>query len=288
MIFWATRYSATFVPPSPSSVTFSPAVFGGLGVDTMTLEPALATPTSSASTPISASVNVVTSFFLAAMMPLKDGKRGSLIFSLTETTAGSGASTVKTPSSVSRSPVTLPPSTDTLRRWVNWGRPRYSAITAGTAPPTPSVASLPAMTSSVPSMVPSARASAQRQGLADGLGRALGAGCEHCHSALSAVGGFLLLDQKRLFDGPLVDLVEHGVGGLTVEGEIAVGQLALRPRVWDLFDQDHDVRHDSGSSSSERPGGRPAVPRSKQLPSCYSPVTFGGSHEHHNWSKFAF
>jgi hypothetical protein len=48
------------------------------------LEPALATPTSSASTPISASVSVVTSFFLAAMMPLKDGKRGSLIFSLTD------------------------------------------------------------------------------------------------------------------------------------------------------------------------------------------------------------
>ena len=39
------------------------------------------------------------------------------------------------------------------------------------------------------------------------------------------------------------------------------GQLALRPCVRDLFDQDHDVRHDSGSSSSERPGGRPALPR---------------------------
>ena len=33
MIFCATRYSATLVPPSPSSVTFSPAVFGGFGVD---------------------------------------------------------------------------------------------------------------------------------------------------------------------------------------------------------------------------------------------------------------
>ena len=32
MIFWATRYSAILVPPSPSSATFSPAVFGGLGV----------------------------------------------------------------------------------------------------------------------------------------------------------------------------------------------------------------------------------------------------------------
>ena len=38
MIFWATRYSATFLPPSPSSVTFSPAVFGGFGVDEITFD----------------------------------------------------------------------------------------------------------------------------------------------------------------------------------------------------------------------------------------------------------
>jgi hypothetical protein len=68
---------------------------------------------------------------------------------------------------------------------------------------------------------------AHRQGLAVGIGRTLGTGCEHGHSAFGAVGGFLLLDQKRLFDGALVDLVEHGVGGRTVESEIAVGQLAL-------------------------------------------------------------
>ena len=104
---------------------------------------------------------MVTSFFFAAMMPLKEGKRGSLIFSLTLTTAGNDASRVNTPSSVSRSPVTLPFSTVSLRTWVSCGRPRYSAMIAGTAPPVPSVASLPAMTSSVPSMVPSARASAQ-------------------------------------------------------------------------------------------------------------------------------
>ena len=39
MIFWATRYSAILVPPSPSSVTFSPAVFGGFGVDDSDLRP---------------------------------------------------------------------------------------------------------------------------------------------------------------------------------------------------------------------------------------------------------
>src|SRR6478736_4654969 len=185
MIFWATRYSAIFVPPSPSSVTFSPAVLGGFGVDASTLEPALATPTSSASTPISASVSVVTSFFFAAMMPLKDGKRGSLIFSVTLTTAGSDASRVNTPSSVSRSPVTLPPSTDTLRRWVSCGRPRYSAMTAGQRPPRLyDVGAVQAVVEQVYRFV-----GAHRQGLADGLGRTLGTGCEHGHSAFGAVGG---------------------------------------------------------------------------------------------------
>ena len=152
---------------------------------------------------------------------------------------------------------------------------------AGTAPPTPSVASLPAMTSSVPS-IGAQRAGqrppglddvgtvhavveqvhglvgAHRQRLADRLGGALGAGGQDGDGALGAVGGFLLLDQQRLFDGALVDLVEHGVGGLAVKGEVAVGQLAFRPRVWDLFDQDHDVRHESGSSSSIGPAARPA------------------------------
>ena len=160
MIFCATRYSAILVPPSPSSLTFSPAVFGGLGVEDSTVDPALSRPTSSPSTPMSARVMVLTSFFFAAMMPLKDGKRGSLIFSVTLTIAGSDASTVHRPSSVSRSPVILPPSTVILRMCVNCGSPRYSAMIAGTAPPVPSVASLPAITRSVPSMVPSARASA--------------------------------------------------------------------------------------------------------------------------------
>ena len=45
-------------------------------------------PTSSASTPRSASVSVSTGFFLAAMIPLNDGYRGSLIFSTTLTPRG--------------------------------------------------------------------------------------------------------------------------------------------------------------------------------------------------------
>ena len=52
MSFWATRYPAILLPPSPSSVIFSPAVFGGFGVAESTVEPAFTRPTSSGSTPI--------------------------------------------------------------------------------------------------------------------------------------------------------------------------------------------------------------------------------------------
>jgi hypothetical protein len=42
-----------------------------------------------------------------------------------------------------------------------------------------------------------------------------------------AVGGLFLPDQQRLFDGALVDLIQHGVGGLAVQRPIAVGEFAL-------------------------------------------------------------
>ncbi len=48
-------------------------------------------------------MRVSTGFFLAAMIPLNDGYRGSLIFSVTLTTAGRFASRWVMPSSVSRS-----------------------------------------------------------------------------------------------------------------------------------------------------------------------------------------
>ncbi len=51
-------------------------------------------PTWSADTPASAGGTVSIGFFLAAMMPLNDGYRGSLIFSTTLITAGRLASTV--------------------------------------------------------------------------------------------------------------------------------------------------------------------------------------------------
>ena len=83
------------------------------------------------------------------------------------------------------------------------------------------------------------------------LGRALGSGGQDGHRPLDAVGGLFLSDLQCLFHSTLVDLVQHRIGGLAVQRVIAVGQLALRPGVWDLLDQDHDVRHECGSSSSK-------------------------------------
>ena len=175
-----------------------------------------------------------TGFFFAAMMPLKDGKRGSLIFSVTLTTAGRVASRWKTPSSVSRSPLMVVPSTVSLRSCVTCGRPRYSARIAGTTPQRPSVASLPAMTvraldgpialgehlggrsvRAVQCLVVDVHrlVGAHGERLADGLGGA--AGTDGDHGDLAAVG---LLEQQRLLDRTLVDLVEDGVGGLTIQG----------------------------------------------------------------------
>ena len=205
-------------------------------------------------------------------MPLKDGKRGSLIFSVTETIAGSEASRPKTPSSVSRSPVILPSATTTLRSCVSCGMPRYSAMMAGTAPTRPSVASLPAMIRSAGSsfskvICPRAAASvhavwiasepcsagvvdvdglvgAHRQSLADSVGGAVGTCGQHRYlTALS------FLDEECFFDGALVDLVEDCVGGFTVKRVVAVGQLALGPCVGDLLDQNNDIRHGSSSTS---------------------------------------
>ena len=64
---------------------------GGFGDAEVTVVSALASPTSPASTPTSARVSVATGFFFAAMIPLNDGYRGSLIFSDTDTTTGSSA-----------------------------------------------------------------------------------------------------------------------------------------------------------------------------------------------------
>ena len=111
--------------------------------------------------PASASDSVDTGFFFAAMIPLNDGYRGSLIFSPTDTTAGSSADSIVIPSSVSRFTVTDEPSTVISLACVSAGSPRTSATIAGTAALRPSDASLPASTRSTPSSVPITVASAR-------------------------------------------------------------------------------------------------------------------------------
>jgi hypothetical protein len=59
--------------PDPSSSTFSPACFGGRGEISSTCVVALSSPTSPASTPMSASALVSSGLDFAAMIPLKDG-----------------------------------------------------------------------------------------------------------------------------------------------------------------------------------------------------------------------
>src|SRR5690606_1276494 len=76
------------------------------------------------------------------------------------------------------------------------------------------------------------------QGLADGVGRTVGTDAQDGHLAFAG-----LLDLERLFDGTLVDLVDHRVGGLTVQGVVTLVELALRVRVRHLLDQYNDVGH---------------------------------------------
>src|SRR6266702_2595170 len=94
MNFCAARNSAALTPPSPSSLTTMPASRGGLCAKLTTSVAAAPRPTWAGSSPASATLSTSTGFFLAAMIPLNDGYRGSLIFSTTLTTAGRLASTL--------------------------------------------------------------------------------------------------------------------------------------------------------------------------------------------------
>src|SRR6185312_7920974 len=152
------RNSAILTPPSPSSTTTCPAWRGGATANSTTSVEAAAKPNSSASRSRSATVNVLTGFDFAAMIPLNDGYRGSLIFSTTLITAGRRPRTTSYPSLDSRSIDTLSPSTVTLRAWESCGTSSTSANMAGTTDIRESVASEPATTTSH-SSVPSAAAS---------------------------------------------------------------------------------------------------------------------------------
>ena len=238
------------------------------------------TPTSSASTPISASVRVVTSFFLAAMMPLKDGKRGSLIFSLTLTMAGrrrlQGEHAV----------VGLALTGDLAvvdRQLAQVGQLRQAQVLGddGRDRAADTVGGLVAGDDQVDALDGAQRAGqrpagldhvgavqavvlevdglvgAHRQRLADRLGGALGAGGQDGDRALVAVRSFSLISSASSTARSLISSSTASAASRSSVKSPSV-QLALRPRVRDLFDQDHDVRHDSGSSSStglRQPGG---------------------------------
>src|SRR6202044_1317289 len=94
-----TRNSATLLPPSPSSLTTVPAARGGRSAKSTTSVAALARTPRLGSIPASAQDSTCSGFFLAAMIPLNDGYRGSLIFSTTLITAGRLPCTVQKPSS---------------------------------------------------------------------------------------------------------------------------------------------------------------------------------------------
>src|ERR1700735_5147000 len=85
-----TRNSATLLPPSPSSLTTVPAWRGGRSAKSTTSVDAFPKPTRLVSIPASAQDSTCSGFFFAAMIPLNDGYRGSLIFSTTLITAGKG------------------------------------------------------------------------------------------------------------------------------------------------------------------------------------------------------
>jgi hypothetical protein len=93
--------------------------------------------------PRSASDKVRTGFFLAAMIPLNEGYRGSLMVSQVETIAGSGASTAQYPPSVCRSIFATPPSTVSLRAPDSCAMPSRSLSSAGITLICASVASAP-------------------------------------------------------------------------------------------------------------------------------------------------
>ena len=197
-----------------------------------------AAPTCDASSPASASDSVVTFFFFAAMIPLNDGYRGSLIFSPTLTTAGSSADSITTPSSVSRRTVSVlaldrdlagvgqrrqPQHLGDHRR--HRRRPPVRRLVAGQhqvhvpdgadhAGQRPRRADRVRAGQGLVGQV-HRRVGAHRQRLADRLGGPVRA---HRHDGHRAAVG--LLELQRLLDGALVDLVEHRVGGVPVQGTV--------------------------------------------------------------------
>src|SRR5680860_47814 len=149
MNFLLTRNSASFAAPDPSSsVTTSPCVRGGRASVDSTVVHAADRPTFSASTPRSASDQVSTGFFFAAMIPLNDGYRASPDWSVTLSTSGAVPSTTSVAVSPSRRIFTFEPSTVISEPKVTCGTPSRSASIAGTTLIDPSVEAIPHTTRS--------------------------------------------------------------------------------------------------------------------------------------------
>ena len=64
-----------------------------------------------------------------------------------------------------------------------------------------------------------------------------------------------LLDLQRLFDGVLVELVDDGVGRITVESVVGRVELLLGPRVGNLLDA-HDDLHATNAPPDATRGSR--------------------------------
>ena len=74
-------------------------------------------------------------------------------------------------------------------------------------------------------------------------------------STVTSEPSLRLLELQRLLDRPLVDLVEHRVGGVAVQHPVRVAQLAFRIGVGHLLDQ-HDDVHRTSSTSCRCRGAR--------------------------------
>src|SRR5207248_8541421 len=96
---------------SPSSSTISPALRSSAGAMSTISWRAPGQPTSSVATPRSATLTSSTGLFLAAMIPLNEGYRGSTTPAVTLTTAGRATSTSSLPPSVWRWRLAAPAAT---------------------------------------------------------------------------------------------------------------------------------------------------------------------------------
>ena len=80
---------------------------------------------------------------------------------------------------------------------------------------------------------------AEGQCLAQCLGGAARADAQHDHVA----GGICFLELQCSFHSVFVDLVQHSVCAVAIQGVVIIGELALGVGVRHLLDQNNDVRH---------------------------------------------